>query len=44
MIAGYTAMARENAELAEEGMESFWETIKNDPIRSGAPEGTNATR
>lgn len=44
MIAGYTAMARENAELAEEGMESFWEIIKNDPIWPDAPEETDATR
>ncbi len=34
MIAGYKAMARENAELAEEGMESFWEVITARPLSS----------
>lgn len=31
MVAGYKALAQENLKLAEEGMESFWEVIKDDP-------------
>lgn len=38
MIAGYKALARENLELAEEGMESFWQIIKNDPEWTNAPD------
>lgn len=44
MIAGYKAMARENAELAQEGMESFWDVIKDDPAWPDAPEETDAAR
>jgi hypothetical protein len=44
MMAGYKAMAKENAEVAVEGMESFWEIIKDDPIWPDAPETNAATR
>lgn len=44
MIAGYKAMAHENAELAEEGMESFWEAIKDEPNWPNFSEETHAAR
>jgi metal-responsive CopG/Arc/MetJ family transcriptional regulator len=44
MVAGYKAMAQENLALAEEGMESFWEVIKDDPAWPDAPERPSAER
>lgn len=42
MIAGYRAMAQENLGLAEEGMESFWDVIKDDAAWPNAPEKPRA--
>ena len=44
MVAGYKAMAQENLELAEEGMESFWEVVKEDAVWPSAPEKPSAER
>ncbi len=42
MVAGYKSMAQEDLQLAEEGMESFWEVIEHDPEWPGAPERSRA--
>jgi hypothetical protein len=42
MAAGYQAMAGENAELAEEGLESFWEVLQDDSDWPTAPDKTDA--
>ena len=42
MVAGYKSTAQENIELAEEGMESFCEVIKEDSAWPDAPERPNA--
>lgn len=44
MVAGYRAMAPENVELAEDGMGSFWDVIRDDPAWSGAPGSPSAER
>ncbi len=44
MVAGYKALAQENLELAEEGMESFWDVIKDDPAWPEAPERPSGER
>ena len=44
MVAGYQAMAHESLELAEEGMESFWDIIKGDSDWPGTPERPLAER
>ncbi|TAK34847.1 MAG: hypothetical protein EPO21_08185 [Chloroflexota bacterium] len=42
MVAGYKTMAQENLDLSEEGMESFWEVIKEDAAWPDAPEKPSA--